>query len=221
MHLSWLGHSAFKIETKTPLRDEVVILINPYNVPKADLPRNLKSDLVLLTHGTENTITLSGEPFVVASPGEYEIKGVMVYAIAIPNGEKNSHHLIYHFETENLSLVYLGSFKEELNDELVDKLGAIDLLLLPCGGSLPDGRAGSSGGKVLNAEQADNLVTQLEPRLVIPHSFNPPGRHDPFEPVDKFARLLGQKEKEWLPKFKVAKKDLPQEETRLILLEKT
>lgn len=208
MHLSWLGHSSFKIETKTPLRDEVIILINPYNVPKADLPRNLKSDLVLLTQGKENTITLSGEPFIISTPGEYEIKGVMVYAMALPNGKEQ--YFIYHFETENLSLVYLDNFGGELTDELIDKLGAIDLLLLPCGGN-----------KVFNAEQADHLVSQLEPRIVVPHSFNPLGRKDPYEPVDKFARLLGQKEKEWLPKLKVSKKDLPQEETRLVLLEKT
>ncbi len=65
MHISWLGHSAFKIETKTPLRDEVVILLNPYNFPRADLPRNLKSDLALLEQGEENTITLSGDPFII------------------------------------------------------------------------------------------------------------------------------------------------------------
>lgn len=209
MHLSWLGHSAFKIETKTPLRDEVVILLNPYNVPKADLPRNLKSDLVLLTNGVENTITLTGEPFVIATPGEYEIKGVMVYAIALPNGKKEPQ-LIFHFETEGLSLIYLGNFRGSLDDELIDKLGTVGLLLIPCG-----------GGDRLTANEAADLTNQLEPRLVIPHSFNPPGRRDPFETVDKFAKLLGQKEKEWLSKLKVSKKDLPQEEMRLVLLEKT
>lgn len=216
MHLSWLGHSAFKIETKTPRRDEVVILLNPYNVPKADLPRNLKSDLVLLTNGSENTITLSGEPVIIATPGEYEIKGVMVYAIALPaspaggpNGKKEPQ-LIFHFETEGLSLIYLGNFKGALDDELIDKLGTVDLLLIPCG-----------NGDRLNANEAADLTNQLEPRMVMPHSFNPPGRKGPFETVDKFAKLLGQKEKEWLPKLKVSKKDLPQEETRLILLEKT
>lgn len=211
MHLSWLGHSAFKIETKTPLRDEVVILLNPYNVPKADLPRNLKSDLVLLTNGVENTITLTGDPFIIATPGEYEIKGVMVYAVALPasSAGKKEPQLIFHFETEGLSLIYLGNFRGSLDDELIDKLGTIGLLLIPCG-----------GGDLLTANEAADLTNQLEPRMVIPHSFNPPGRRDPFETVDKFAKLLGQKEKDWLSKLKVNKKDLPPEEMRLVLLEK-
>lgn len=209
MHISWLGHSAFKIETKTPWRDEVVILINPYLEPKADLPRNLKSDLVLLGSGEKNTITLSGEPFVISTPGEYEVRGVMVYAINISKNPKEPQ-LVFHFDTENVSTVFFGNFRGAVDEEMVDKLGLIDILLLPCG-----------SGNVLSANEASDLVNQLEPRIVVPHSFNPPNGKLPFEPVDKFAKLLGQKEKEWLPKFKVSKRDLPQDETRLVLLEKT
>lgn len=209
MHISWLGHSTFKIETKTPWRDEVTILLNPYQAPKSDLPRNLKSDLVLLTNGQENTITLSGEPFIIDTPGEYEVKGVMVYAIAVPNGDKNKQ-LIYHFETELMSITYLGNFKGILGDELVDKLGVVDIALVPTGDSK----------MVLSAKEAAEIVNRIEPRIIIPHSFNPPGGKTNLENIDQFAKLMGQKEKDWLPKLKIGKKDLPQDETKLVLLEK-
>jgi len=210
MHISWLGHSTFKIETKTTLKEEVVLLFNPYLVPKSDLPRNLKSDLVLLTNGEDNTITLSGDPFIISTPGEYELNGVMMYAIPVaPQTEKEPQQIIYHIETESMSLTYLGNFKGKITNELADKLGVIDILLLPCGDK-----------NLLTADEASSIVNALEPRIVIGHSFNQPGGKDLFEPIDKFAKLLGQKELEWLPKFKVAKRDLPQEETKLILLNK-
>lgn len=216
MHISWLGHSAFKIETKTPWRDEVTILLNPYQAPKSELPRNLKSDLVLLTNGQENTITLSGEPFIIDTPGEYEVKGVMVYAISVPSssagkpdGDKGKQ-LIYHFETELMSITYLGNFKGTLTDELVDKLGVVDIALVPTGDS----------NMVLSAKEATEIVNRIEPRIIVPHSFNPPGGKTNFEPVDQFAKLMGQKEKDWLPKFKISKRELPQDETKLVLLEK-
>ncbi|HPV70563.1 MAG TPA: MBL fold metallo-hydrolase [Candidatus Magasanikbacteria bacterium] len=210
MHISWLGQSAFKIETKTPLKEEVSILINPYNLPKSDLPRNLKSDLVLLTNGKENTITLSGEPFIISTPGEYEIQGVMVYAFQVPTeNEKDKPQLIFHFETELMSLTFLGAFQGKLTDEMIDKLGLVDIVLLPVGGK-----------NVLSADEANNLVGQIEPRVVIPHSFSLPNKNDGYEPVDKFAKLLGQKDGEWLPKLKIVKRDLPQEETKLVLLNK-
>lgn len=211
MHISWLGNSAFKVETKTPLRDEVVILLNPYQAPKAELPRNLKSDIVLLTEGLDNTITLSGEPFVIDTPGEYEIKGVMIYAVAVPSAEGDKkQHLIFHFETELLSTTFLGDFNGKLSDELTNKLGVIDILLLPAGGH-----------GLLEPKDAADLINQLEPRLAVPHSFNPPGGKDQFEEIDKLAKILGHKEHELLPKLKIAKKELPQDETKLILLEKS
>ena len=209
MHISWLGNSAFKIETKTPLKEEVSILINPYNLPKSDLPRNLKSDLVLLTNGTDNTITLSGEPFIISTPGEYEIQGVMIYAIQLPAGEKGLTQMIYHFETELMSVTFLGPFKDKLTDEIIEKLGVVDIALLPVGGKT-----------VLSADEANDIVGQVEPRVVIPHSFTLPGKNDVYDTVDKFAKLMGQKDVEWLPKFKVSKRDLPQEETQLVLLNK-
>ncbi|MCX6778741.1 MAG: MBL fold metallo-hydrolase [Candidatus Magasanikbacteria bacterium] len=209
MHISWLGHSAFKIETKTPLKEEVSILINPYNLPKSDLPRNLKSDLVLLTNGTDNTITLSGDPFVISTPGEYEIQGVMIYAFQVPKVDKEKTQMIFHFETELMSLTFLGDYKGKLTDEMIEKVGVVDILLLPVGDKT-----------VLSADEANDIVGQIEPRVVIPHSFSLPGKSSGFEPVDKFAKLLGQKDVEWLPKLKISKRDLPQEDTQLVLLNK-
>lgn len=210
MHISWLGHSVFKIETKTTLKEEVVVLLNPYLSTNSDLPRNLKSDIVLLTNGPDNTITLSGDPFIISTPGEYELNGVMIYSIPVaPQTEKEPQQIIFHIETESMSVTYLGNFKGKVNNELADKLGVVDILLLPCGDKT-----------LLAADEASTIVNALEPRVVIPHSFNQPGGKDPFEPVDKFAKLQGQKELEWLPKFKVSKRDLPQEDTKLVLLNK-
>jgi len=211
MYISWLGHSTFKIETKTHLKEEVLILINPYNFPKSDLPRNLKSDIVLLTNGAENTITLSGDPFIISTPGEYELQGVMIYAIPLPKDLENEKpQIVFHFETEHMSITYLGDFKAKLNTETIEKLGIVDIAMIPCGNRT-----------VLTAEEANAIVNDIEPRVVIPHSFNPPDKNYPYEPVDKFAKLLGVKEKEWLPKFKVVKKDLPQDETKVIFLNKS
>lgn len=213
MHISWFGHSFFKIETKNSLNQEVVVLIDPYQDQKGAVPRNLKADLVLLSRGTEKTIALSGEPVVISAPGEYEIKGVMVYAQTHgPDDQKNG--LVFQIETENVALVHLGRLsaakEKEITDELADKLGAVNVLMVPVGGS-----------DVLNSQQAVSLVNQLEPRLVIPMYFNPPKGNEAYEPVDKFVKLMGQKEMTWLPKLKLSAKDLPKkEETRTVLLEK-
>lgn len=209
MHISWFGHSFFKIELKNPRHEEVIILIDPYQNQKNGMPRNLKADIALLSHGTDGTIALSGSPAVIASPGEYEIKGVMIYSQFL----KRKDALVFQIEAEDMSLAHLGRLsgngEKEISDELAEKLGMIDVLFVPVGGR-----------NVLDSQQATTLVNQLEPRLVIPMCFNPPGGKDAYEPVDKFLKIMGQKEMAALPKLKLFKKELPQEETRIVVLEK-
>lgn len=208
MQITWFGHSFFKIEAKNHLNQEVVILIDPYTDQKGAVPRNLKADLVLLSRGPADTIALSGEPAIISSPGEYEIKGIMIYTQVL---KKTS--LVFQVSVENVAVAHLGRLgatPEKEAEELADKLGVIDVLLLPVGGH-----------DVLDSQGAAALASQLESRLAVPMFFNPPGGKENYEPVDKFLKLMGQKEVERLPKLKIAKKDLPAEETKVVLLEKS
>lgn len=210
MNLYWLGETAIRLETKSTQHDEVTILCDPYLSKTNSLPRNLKSDIVLGSRGGKDMITLSGEAFLITAPGEYEVKDVMVYAHLLNHNEMEKSSLIFQIATEHLSIVHLGSCAlTSLPEELESRLGAIDILIIPVGGV---------GG--LNAEQASKLINDLEPRLVIPTNFNPPDEKQPLDTVDKFLKLLGQKEKDWLPKLKISKRELPSEETRVTLLTK-
>lgn len=210
MNLYWLGETALKIETKSTQHDEVTILSDPYLSKTNSLPRNFKSDIVLGSRGGQEIITLSGEPFLITAPGEYEIKDVMVYAHLLNHAEPEKSSLIFQIETEHLSLVHVGALSQtNLPEELESRLGAIDILIIPVGG------AGA-----LNADQASKLINDLEPRLVIPINFNPPNEKQPLDTVDKFLKLMGQKEKDWLSKLKISKRELPNEETRVALLNK-
>lgn len=62
MHISWLGGTSIKIQTKYADSD-VTVLIDPYKYDKGAFPRSLTADVVLLTRGSEELITLSGDPF--------------------------------------------------------------------------------------------------------------------------------------------------------------
>ena len=210
MHISWLGETTLKIETKSSQHDEVTVLCDPYISKTNDLPRNLKSEIVLGSRGLGEMNTLSGEPFIITTPGEYEVKDVMIYAHLLPHTEQEKSALIFQIETEQLSIVHLGALPTpSLSEDLESRLGAIDILIVPVG-----------GGGALTAEQASKLINDLEPRIVIPYNFNPPNEKQPLETVDKFLKLFGQKEKEWLPKLKITKRELPTDETRVVLLSK-
>ncbi|MCH8987136.1 hypothetical protein IIA94_03165, partial [Patescibacteria group bacterium] len=81
------------------------------------------------------------QSFVIASPGEYEIKGVFIQGIA---------PAIYTIEGEGIRVCSLGGFSgKELNPDQVEKIGNIDILLAP------------------ESSDYQNIVRQIEPRIVV------------------------------------------------------
>ena len=64
------------------------------------------------------------------------------------------------------------------------------------------------------------IVTQLSPRVVIPMHYALPGLKFKSDPVEKFLKEMAAGKAERVAKWKAVKKDLPAEETRVIILEK-
>jgi len=203
MHISWLGSTCVKLQTKT-LDEDVVVLIDPYKPTSGEFPRSFSPNLALFSRGAENAATLSQNPFVLDTLGECEIKEVMVTTTPTTEGT-----IIFKINAEGLSLVHLGGLSKKPNIEEMEKLGAIDILLVPVG----------NGKKYLNAEDATALVTALEPRIVIPIAYQCDTDKD-AKLVSEFIKELGLKPELTDKKIIIRKKDLPADETKLYVLEK-
>src|SRR3989338_1888442 len=90
MHITWLGLTCLKIQTKNSGED-IVLLTDPFSEKTGLKPPRLKADLVAVSRPTSeqanNLNSIIGSPFIINSAGEYEIKGVFVYSIPKQNGE--------------------------------------------------------------------------------------------------------------------------------------
>lgn len=206
MHISWNGQSAFKIEFKTS-QTEGVLLIDPYEHVKETTPRSMTADIALLTRGEKNMITLSKEPCVVAEAGEYEYKEVLVYGFQ--TALTKTAPIVFRLEVEHVTLAHLGLIPGTLDEKMLNELQGVDVLMVPVG-----------GGATLTAERAADLVTKIEPRIVIPYAFKAAGTGTEYEEVGKFLKLLGKSDVEAQTKFKFSKKDLPSDTLEVVLLEK-
>ncbi|MCX6781046.1 MAG: MBL fold metallo-hydrolase [Candidatus Magasanikbacteria bacterium] len=206
MHISWLGQSAFKIDFKTA-QSEGTLSIDPYEHAKETMPRSITTDLALFSRGEKNAITLSKEPCVIAEAGEYEYKEVLVYGFQ--TALQKTAPLVFRLEVEHVTIAHLGLMSAVPNENLVNELQGVDVLMLSVG-----------GGDGLTPERAAELVTKLEPRIVIPYAFKADGTGAEFEPVTKFLKLMGKSDTEAIPKYKFGKKDLPTDTIELVLLEK-
>ena len=203
MKITWHGQSCFKIQSKQEL-----IVINPNSPVKAGFKKqNSKANILLLTNPEEITLfEKNEETFIIAEPGEYEVKGIFVYGVEfIHHGRKS---IIYQIEVEGIKIGILDEINRVLNGDELEGLDGIDILLIPVG-----------GGETINASQAREIINSIEPRLVIPSCYEIPGIKITIDPVEKFLKEMGVKEVEKEKVFSLKKANLLAEGVRVVVLE--
>lgn len=198
MIINWLGHLSVKLQDKIG-QDGITVLINPVNAAT-------EGTIVAWTNPQEKDKKVKGTSFLIDCAGEYDTSGVLIEGIdsypeeAVVNNLP-ADNLIYRVEIDDISVVHLGSLSRSLADDQLGKLLGVDVLLVPIGGN-----------KTIDASVAAAIVASIEPRLVIPIGYEDASQ------VEKFVKQLGvvptQEEK-----LRLTKKDLPQEEMELVILQ--
>jgi len=215
MLIEWFGQSCFRIQTKPGSNGEVTVVFDPYDQAKVGLKLpKLTADVVAITHDHydhNNIAAISGDYFTIKSPGEYEVKQTFIYGIPSfhddKEGGERGGNIMYVLESEGMSVAHLGDLGQtKLTQEQMEYLEGVDILLIPVGGIY-----------TIDGKQAAELVSEIEPRIVIPMHYQLAGQKTNLQTADKFIKELGLKA-EPVDKFRVVKKDLPQEETKLVLL---
>lgn len=213
MDITYLGHSSFKLRGKGS-----TVVTDPYgSMVGIPFPKHTTADIVTVSHDHEdhNAVgDVEGNPFVVAGPGEYEIKGVGVVGIGVyhddQKGAKRGKNTIYRIELDGMSIVHLGDLGHELSSPQVDCLDGVDILLVPVGGVY-----------TIDANTAVKVIHEIEPTIVIPMHYNRPGldqkAFDQLLGVDAFLKEMGKADVVAQAKFSVTKEKLPEEMQVIVL----
>lgn len=214
MNISWHGLSAFSFTNKGP-EGEVKLVVDPYdNSTGLRFPRTLTADIIASSHNAleaNNTDAVGRagdvDPFIVDLPGEFEVKGIFVYAINAPRAGDKIPHRIFRINIEGVKIAHLGALNRDLTDDEVKQLGNIDILILPVGGT-----------RVLDPKMANKIIGKIEPRVVIPTSFDLPNVKENLGTVDAFCKELGVCQREDVSKLKISRKTLPEEDIVIYVL---
>ncbi len=212
MYITWLGQSCFKLQDKTG-SDGIILVTDPYNDAGGLKMPHFEADIVTVSHNHadhNNTGALRGNPFLINMAGEYEIKNVFVEGVESwhdeKNGDEKGGNIIYRIEMEDISITHLGDLGHVLDAKQLEKLEGTDILLIPVGGKY-----------TINAAKAVEVISQIEPRIVIPMHYKIPGLKIDIDGLEKFVKELGIKPRNE-EKLKITKKDLPQEDMELVVL---
>lgn len=209
MDITWLGHSCFRLRGR-----DVTIVTDPYDRGAGYPPLRLHADVISVSHEHPNHAArgaVSGQerpPRTVDGPGEYEIAGAMITGVGTyrdgQKGQLRGKNTAFLFELDDLSVCHLGGLGHTLNAEQIESLQDADVLLIPV-----------DGVETLTAQQAVEVVSQLEPKLVIPMYHGMTGL--PSGGIERFCKELAVAELTPVLRLSVTKSSLP-EETQVAVL---
>ena len=209
MEITWHGHACFRLRNRG-----ISIVADPYDRSVGyRLPR-LRSDVVTVSHQhpAHNQIkAVRGVRKVLDGPGEYEVQGVFITGIATyhsrKKGEQSESNSVFLFEFEGVSVCHQGSLGHPLTQDQSEFLSDVSALLVPVG-----------GGTTLDAARAAEVISQIEPRIVIPMRYKTPETTVRLDPVSRFLKEMGLPRPVPVRSLKVTAQSLPQD-TQVVLME--
>lgn len=227
MEITWYGHSFFEIQGKIP-GGKIVIAIDPFDKNIGLSPKKTKAHILLLSHNHSdhaNKDIVSNfpseneqktEPLLIEEPGEYEVKGVKIKGISSfhdkNGGKERGDNTVFIIDIEDIKVCHMGDFgEEELSNEQAKEIIGIDILLIPVGGKF-----------TISGKEAGKIVSQVEPKIVIPMHYKTKELNMDIEDETSFLNFIGVKEKEKIKKLKIQKNELERQEgTKVISMEKS
>ncbi len=188
IEIFWEGNSAIRIESK-----DLKLGINP---KKSD-------DLNLILSTGKKSYKIGENQFLIDTPGEYEAKSAVVYAMVDEEGHKTKAMQIIFNE---ISMFYCDNLDFMPVDDQLDDMGTIDIAFIPM-----------SVDKE-KEKHIQKLAEAIEPRVIIPLAADD---DTSAEACSMLAKTLGLKCEPAIKSYKIKNRSiLPDEEQLFVSLEK-
>ncbi|HSB00950.1 MAG TPA: MBL fold metallo-hydrolase [Anaerolineales bacterium] len=215
MEITWYGHSCFRLTE----RNYATVVTDPFDNKSVGYDAiKLRSDIVTVSHdapGHNNAEAVKGTSHVIDGAGEFEIGGVFITGVQTDGGsgkkkkdkEKGAQNTVYVFDYDGITVAHLGDLKEVPTQSEIEALGTINVALVPVG-----------GGGALNAAKAAEIISVIEPNIVIPMHYATPAAKVSLDSLNKFLKEMGLSKLDTQPSLKVTRSGLP-DETKVVVLD--
>lgn len=192
----------FEIEYKGA--NSVVITANKKSIivdPKLSLVglKDIKvNDAIELATDERFAIQSDDAKIVIDGPGEYEVHDFIITGIAakrhIDSDGEGNNATIYRVIANETRIGIIGNIDKKLKESQLEKLGTIDVLVIPVGG----------GGYTLDAKDAAEVISMVEPKVVIPvHYADSEVKYEvPQEELGVFVKEMNANSVEKVSKYK-------------------
>lgn len=206
MQITWHGLSCVKLQTK-----DATLLVDPYGADTGLTAQRLQADVFVFadTANTQRDAAKKVQGMVIDGPGEYETKGVSIVGIGIEqDAEKGKAlHTLYILSGDGITVGLLGALRRPLTSQELDLFPDVDVLFVPVGGT-----------PVLKTEEALEMVSEIEPRIVVPYYFKTAGLKLKLNDAADFLKQIGKPGVTPEEKLRLTRKELPEGDMQVITL---
>jgi L-ascorbate metabolism protein UlaG (beta-lactamase superfamily) len=192
------------------------VVMDPYDYHTVGYePLKLKADIVTISYNSPEhnyLAAVKGDPHPITGPGEFEIGGVFITGVQTNGQAKHTEgelrNTLYVIEYNGMTVAHLGNLNRVPSQTEVEELGPLNVALVPVGGI-----------NSLNAAKAAEVISLLEPNIVIPMQYSTSDSTLQLDPLSKFLKEMGLAEVEKVQSLKVTSVGSLPEETRVVVLD--
>lgn len=215
--IQYLGHACFRLRGR-----DGIVLCDPFDRSVGlDMGRP-SAHIVTVSHKHPDHANVAAvkpmreRVFTIDGPGEYEVGGILITGVRTfhdkHKGAELGGNTVYVIHMDDVIFCHLGDLGHELSTQQLDEIGTVDVLFIPVG-----------GGETIGPNEAVGVISQIEPRVVVPMHYAMPGQRTfdmDLAPLEKFTHEVGLKEITAEEKLNITAAGLPAEgeETRFVIM---
>jgi L-ascorbate metabolism protein UlaG (beta-lactamase superfamily) len=204
LQIRWHGHACWEIT------NDITLVTDPHDGKSIGIPApsGVAGDIILVSHDhyDHNSVkSVEKEGSKVVTDGrkrnllDVDIRGVDTYHDE-DKGAKRGENIIYKFEMDGIKFCHLGDLGHEIDDETVEKIGEVDILFVPIGGTF-----------TVDDKQAWNVIKAINPKIVVPMHYKIGGLSLPIAGIDGFLAQNQYKVISVGNEIEIDKEELPSE----------
>ena len=203
LQIRWHGHACFEIT------NDVTLVTDPHDGKSIGIPApSVTGDIILISHdhydhNSVKSVEKSDSKVVTderkKTISNIEIKGIESFHDEC-RGEKRGKNIIYKFTMDDVTFCHLGDLGHKLDEDAVQKIGDVDILFIPIGGTF-----------TVDAEGAWSVINLIKPRIAIPMHYKIGGLSLPIAGIEPFLEKNKYKTLKVGNEIDIEKEDLPDE----------
>lgn len=204
LQIRWHGHACWEIT------DEKTIVTDPHDGKSIGIPApSVTGDIILVSHNHYDhnsgiKLVEKNGAKVVTDGRKRTIENIEISGFDSfhdeARGAKRGNNIMYKFIVDGIKFCHLGDLGHDLDGETIEKIGDVDILFIPVGGTF-----------TVDEKKAWTVINKIKPKIIVPMHYKIGGLSISIAGIDPFLEQSKYKVIHVGNEIDIEREDLPTE----------